>query len=48
MEDEQVKDEPPNPKLGFLSPAPSEDLAQEISSHHLTRVRSIPTHLLDL
>ena len=32
MEDEQVKDEPPNPKLGFLSPAPSEDLAQEISS----------------
>ena len=49
MEDEQVEDElpNPNPELGSLTPAPPEDLAQDISPHHSTRVRSIPAHLLD-
>ena len=47
MEDEQVEDELPNLGLGSLAPAPPEDLAQDIPSHHLTRVRSIPTYLLD-
>ena len=47
MEDEQVKDELPNPKLGSPAPTPLEDLVQDISPRHLTRVRSIPTHLLN-
>ena len=47
MEDEQVEDELPNLGLGSLAPAPPEDLAQDIPSHHLTWVRSIPTYLLD-
>ena len=47
MEDEQVKDELPNPKLGSPTPTPLEDLVQDISPRHLTRVRSIPTHLLN-
>ena len=47
MEDEQVEDELPNLELRSLSPAPPEDHAQDIPSHHSTRVRSIPTHLLD-
>ena len=47
MEDEQVEDELPNPELGFLTPVPPEDHAQDISSRHSTRVRSIPAHLLD-
>ena len=49
MEDEQVEDELPNPNLELGSPtlAPPEDLAQDIPPRHLTRVRSIPTHLLD-
>ena len=33
---EQVEDEPPNPKLGSLAPAPPKDLAQDISPRHLT------------
>ena len=51
MEDEQVKDKPPNPNPELGSPAPasalSKDLAQDISPRHSTRVRSILTHLLD-
>ena len=47
MEDEQVEDELPNPKLGSLAPAPPEDHAQDIPPRHSTRVRSIPVHLLD-
>jgi len=47
VEDEQVKDEPPNPELGSTALAPPEDLAQDIPPYHLTRVRSILTHLLD-
>ena len=47
MEDEQVEDELPNPELGSPTPAPPEDLAQNIPPRHSTWVRSIPTHLLD-
>ena len=47
VEDEQVKDELPNPELGSPTPAPLEDLAQDIPHRHLTLVRSIPAHLLD-
>ena len=47
MEDEQVEDELPNPELGSPAPALLKDLAQDIPPHHSTRVRSIPTHLLD-
>ena len=47
MEDEQVEDELPNPEFGSLTPAPLEDHAQDIPPRHLTRGRSIPTHLLD-
>ena len=47
MEDEHVKDELPNPELGSSTPAPPEDLTQDIPPCHSTRVRSIPTHLLD-
>ena len=47
MEDEQVEDELPNLELGFPALALPEDLAQDISPHHSTRVRSILTHLLD-
>ena len=47
MKDEQVEDEIPNPKLGSPAPAPPDDHAQDIPSRHSTRVRSIPTHLLD-
>ena len=36
MEDEQVEDELPNPKLGSPTPAPPEDLAQDIPPHHST------------
>ena len=45
VEDEQVGDEPPNPKLG--SPTLLEDLAQDIPPHYSTRVRSILANLLD-
>ena len=44
---EQVEDELPNPELGSPTLAPPEDLAQNIPPCHSTRVRSIPTHLLD-
>ena len=44
---EQVEDELPNLELGSPAPAPPEDLAQDIPSCHSTRVKSIPTHLLD-
>ena len=47
MEDEQVEDELPNPELGSPAPAAPEDHAQDIPPRHSTRVRSIPTHLLD-
>ena len=49
MEDEQVEDEllNINLELGSLVPASPEDLAQDIPSRHLTRVRSILTRLLD-
>ena len=49
MEDEQVKDELSNPELGSHAPAPAppDDHAQDIPPRHSTRVRSVPTHLLD-
>ena len=47
VEDEQVEDKLPNLELGSSAPASPEDLVQDIPSHHSTRVRSIPTHLLD-
>ena len=47
MEDEQVEDKLPNPKLGSPAPALPEDLAQDIPPRRSTRVRSIPAHLLD-
>ena len=47
MEDEQVEGEPPNLELGSLALALPENLAQNIPPRHLTRVRSIPAHLLD-
>ena len=49
MEDEQVEDEllNPNPKLGSPAPTHLEDLAQNITPRHLTRIRSFSTHLLD-
>ena len=47
MEDEQVKDELPNPELGSPAPALPEDLTRDIPSRHSTRVRSILAHLLD-
>ena len=47
VEDAQVEDELPNPELGSPAPTLPEDLAQDIPPHHSTRVRSIPTHLLD-
>ena len=47
VEDEQVDDELPHLKPGSLAPAPPEDHPQDITPYHSTRVRSIPTHLLD-
>ena len=49
MEDEQVEDKQPNPNPMLGSPTPTlpEDLAPDIPPRHTTRVRSIPTHLLD-
>ena len=47
MEDKQVENELPNPELGSPTPALPKDLSHDIPPHHLTRVRSIPTHLLD-
>ena len=47
MEDEQVEDELPNPKLRSPAPTPPEDHTQGIPPRQSTRVRSIPAHLLD-
>ena len=47
MEDEQVEGELPNPELGSLAPAPPDDHTQDIPPRHSTRVRSVPTHLLN-
>ena len=47
VKDEQVDDELPHLELGFPAPAPPEDPPQDIPPRHSTRVRSIPTHLLD-
>ena len=47
MKDEQVEDELPNPELGSPAPALPNDHAQDIPPRHSTRVRSVPTHLLD-
>ena len=47
IKDEQVENKLPNPKHGSLAPAPPKDHAQDIPPLHSTRVRSIPTHLLD-
>ena len=47
VENEQVEDELPNPELGFTAPTSPDDHAQDIPPRHSTRVRSVPTHLLD-
>ena len=47
VEDEQVDDELPQLEPGSLAPASPEDALQDIPPRHSTRVRSIPTHLLD-
>ena len=47
VEDEQVDDELPHLELGSPAPAPPEDSPQDIPPRHSTRVRSIPTDLLD-
>ena len=49
VEDEQVEDKLPNLnlELGSPTPAPLEDLAQDIPPCHSTRERSIHAHLLD-
>ena len=47
MKDEKVKDELSNFEPGSLAPASPEDALQDIPPRHSTRVRSIPTHLLD-
>ena len=46
VEDEQVDDELPHFELGSPTPAPLEDLPQDIPPRHSTRVRSIHAHLL--
>ena len=47
VEDEQVEDKLPNPELGSPAPTLPDDHAQDIPPRHSTRVKSIPTHLLD-
>ena len=47
VEDEQVDDELPHLELGSPTLAPPEDPPQDIPPRHSTRVKSIPTHLLD-
>ena len=47
VEDEQVNDELPYLEPGSPTSAPLEDPPQDIPHRHSTRVRSIPTHLLD-
>ncbi|RVX04557.1 Retrovirus-related Pol polyprotein from transposon TNT 1-94 [Vitis vinifera] len=45
--DEQIDDELPHFEPGSLAPALLEDPPQNIPPRHSTRVRSIPSHLLD-
>ena len=47
VEDEQVDDKLPHLEPGSPAPAPPKDPPQDIPPRHSTRVRSIPTHLLD-
>ena len=47
VEDEQIDDELPHLELRSPIPASPEDPLQDIPPHHSTRVRSIPSHLLD-
>ena len=49
VQDKQVENEllNPNPNLGSPTPAPLEDLAQDIPPRHSTQVKSILAHLLD-
>ena len=47
VEDKQVDDELPYLEPGSPTPAPLEDPPHTIPPRHSTRVRSIPTHLLD-
>ena len=47
VEDEQVDDELPHLEPGSPAPVPPEDPPQDIPPRHSTRVRFIPTHLLD-
>ena len=47
MEDEQVENELPNLEIGSPAPVPPDDHAQDIPPRHSTRIRSVPTHLLD-
>ena len=47
VEDEQVDDELPHLEPGSPALAPLEDPPQDIPPCHPTRVRSIPTHLLN-
>ena len=47
VDDEQVDDELPHLEPGSLAPTPPEDPPQDILPHHSTRVRFIPTHLLN-
>ena len=47
VEDAQVDDELPYLEPGSPTPTLPKDPSQDISSCHSTRVRSIPTHLLD-
>ena len=47
VEDEQVNDELPHLEPGSPALAPPKDPPQDIPPRHSTRVRSIPTHLLD-
>ena len=44
---EQVDDELPHLEPGSPAPTPPEDPPQDIPPRHSTRIRSIPTHLLD-
>ena len=47
VKDEQVDEELPHLKPGSPAPAPPENPPQDLPPCHSTRVRSIPTHLLD-
>ena len=47
VEDEQIDDELPHLEPGSPAPAPPENPPQDIPPRHSTRVRSIPTRLLD-